>query len=322
MKEARFIKLNKERWTELEQMLQSPKRKSPDEWADMYVELSDDLAFSQTFYPDSNTTGYLNQLAIRFHNRIYRNKKEDRGRFLRYWLEEIPESFYRARWPMLIALLAFLLSVLIGAASTMLDQDFVRLILGDGYVDMTIRNIERGDPMAVYAGGEESAMFGMITLNNIMVALMTFVLGYLGPYFPIAMLIRNGIMLGAFQAFFYQYDSLGISAQAIWIHGTIEITSIVVAGGAGIELSKGFLFPGTYTRMERFKQTAKDGMKMALGLIPFFIIAGFLESFATRHYKTTALSIPLIIISIGLISWYFIYLPYMKHKDEHTEPAP
>lgn len=321
MKEARFIKLNKERWTALEKTLRTNRHGSADEMAASFVQLSDDLVFSQTFYPDSNTTKYLNDLAVMFHRRIYKNKKEDKGRFIRFWLEEVPETFYKARWSMLVALLAFAVSVLVGVISTMMDEDFVRLILGDHYVDMTIRNIQKGDPMGIYGSSNSMSMFFRITLNNIQVAFIAFAAGILTPYFSIGLLIRNGIMLGAFQAFFYQYDILGLSAQAIWIHGTIEITSIVVAGGAGIQLSSGFLFPGNFTRMERFRVTAKEGLKMAVGLVPFFIIAGFLESFATRHYKETWLSIPIIIISIGMVFWYFIYLPYMRHRDERRERA-
>ncbi|MDX5319512.1 MAG: stage II sporulation protein M [Bacteroidota bacterium] len=314
MKEARFIKTKKKRWEELEKTIRQKEAKTPDELASMYIELSDDLAFSQTFYPRSETTAYLNELALYFHRRIYRNKKEDRGRFLRFWMEEIPDTYYKARWAMLISFIIFLISALIGAISTHVDPDFVRLILGDAYVDMTLENIRKGDPMAVYSSMKEDSMFAMITTNNIRVSFIVFAFGFLGPFLSAALLIQNGIMLGCFQYFFYQHHALSISAQAIWIHGTIEITSIVIAGGAGIYLSSGFLFPGTYTRLEKFRETAKDGMKIVIALVPFFFIAGFLESFVTRYYQNIFVSLPVIIISLGLVFWYFVYFPIMKHR--------
>ncbi|MHB1277853.1 MAG: stage II sporulation protein M [Bacteroidia bacterium] len=316
MKEARFIKLRKKRWEELEAIVKNRSKKEPDELAEMYIELSDDLAYSQTFYPKSKTTSFLNELALFFHRRIYRNKREDRGRFLRFWLEEIPETMYRARFAMLAALLIFLVAILLGIVSMRFNPDFARIILGDAYVDLTLSNIKNQDPMAIYAGERQDLMFLGITLNNIKVSFLAFLFGLLSPLGSAGFLLKNGIMLGCFQYFFYQEGVLGLSAQAIWVHGTIEITSIVVAGGAGIYMSSGFLFPGTYSRIARFRKTAKDGLKIIIGLIPFFIVAGFLESFVTRFYKISALSLPCIILSLGFVFWYFVYLPYMKHRYE------
>ena len=69
----------------------------------------------------------------------------------------------------------------------------------------------------------------------------------------------------------------------IWIHGTLEISAIVLAGAAGLVLGNSFLFPKTYTRMASILKGAKDGLKIVLGLIPIFIVAAFFESFVTRH---------------------------------------
>lgn len=316
MKEARFIKLRKKRWEELEAIVQNRTKKEPDELAEMYIELSDDLAYSRTFYPKSKTTAFLNELALFFHQRIYRNKREDKGRFLRFWLEEIPETMYRVRFAMLASSLVFLIAVVIGIVSMRYNPDFARIIMGDAYVDLTLSNIENKDPMAIYSGERQDLMFLEITQNNILVSFYAFLFGLLSPLGTAGFLLKNGIMLGCFQYFFYQEGVLGLSAQAIWVHGTIEITAIVVAGGAGIHLSSGFLFPGTYSRIARFRDTAKDGLKIIVGLIPFFIVAGFLEGFVTRFYKVSWLSLPCIILSVGFVFWYFVYLPFMKHRYE------
>lgn len=319
MKEARFIKLRKKSWDNLETSFVNGDKKSPDELADLYVELSDDLSYSRTFYPRSKTTSYLNQVALQIHRKIYRNKKEERGRFAAFWLEEIPGLMYSARKAMLSSLILFLLAAAIGALSMKFNPEFARLIMGDSYVDMTLANIDKDDPMGVYGDMRQDDMFMMITVNNIMVSFVVFVLGIFGPLFPAAMLIRNGIMLGCFQYFFYQQGVLQSSLQAIWVHGTIEITSIVIAGGAGMHLGSGWLFPGTYTRMESFVQKARESVKIIVGLVPFFILAGFLEAFVTRFYKVTWLSVPVITISIGLVFWYFLYLPIMQHRHERNK---
>ncbi len=67
------------------------------------------------------------------------------------------------------------------------------------------------------------------------------------------------------------------------VHGTIEIFSIIVAGGSGMLVGSSFMFPGSYTRSESFKKGIKKATKLLIGLIPFFIVAGFIEGFITRY---------------------------------------
>src|SRR5690606_15344093 len=95
-------------------------------------------------------------------------------------------------------------------------------------------------------------------------------------------LFYNGVMLGSFQYFFHQRGLLMESALTIWIHGTLEITAIVIAGGAGIVMGNSILFPGTYSRTESLMRGARRGVKIVLGMIPIFLVAAFLESFVTR----------------------------------------
>ena len=89
-------------------------------------------------------------------------------------------------------------------------------------------------------------------------------------------------MVGSFQTFFFQNEVGFESMLGIWLHGTLEISAIILAGGAGLTLGRGLLFPGTFTRFEAFQMSAQRGIKVMLGITPVFIIAGFIESFATR----------------------------------------
>ena len=207
-----------------------------------------------------------------------------------------------------------------GAVSVAHDDSFVRLILGDSYVNMTLENINNDDPMAVYKGAEESSMFLRITLNNIRVSFYAFVLGVLVPLGTPFILINNGIMLGSFQYFFFQKGLFLTSFLTIWIHGTLEISAIVIAGGAGIVMGNSILFPGTFTRLESFKQGARKGMKLVVGLIPIFITAGFLESYATRHTEYPIfIKSGIILISAAIIIYYFFIYPEIVYNRGRTE---
>jgi uncharacterized membrane protein SpoIIM required for sporulation len=306
MREAVFLRQNQERWQQYEQ---APAR-NPDELAARFVALTDDLAYAQTFYPQSATTAYLNELTSKQHQRLYANKREGTQRFGHFWVVELPLLVARHHRTLAVAAVMFLIFCLVGALSAAYDDSFVRVVMGDAYVDRTIANIRKGDPMAIYKGEDETLMFLSITANNVGVALRTFALGATAGLGTVVMLFFNGVMLGAFQYFFYQYHVLKASVLTIWIHGTLEISAIVLAGGAGLVMARGMLFPGTHSRAEAFRASARDGLKLAIGLVPVFVVAGFLEGFVTRHTEMPVLaSFAIIGLSAAFIGWYFVLYP-------------
>ena len=319
MKEAAFIRQNKKRWEEFEKVVKQRGQAQPDRLAELFIQVTDDLSFARTQYPESRTTRYLNGLAGMVHLEIYKNKKEDKNRFLSFWKEELPRVMYEARKPLLYALLIFLAAGAIGAISTMCDDTFVRLILSDAYVNMTLENIKQGNPTAVYSTSDELSMFFFITWNNIFVSFRVFVFGVFASLGTAVFLLYNGIMVGTFIMFFFQEQQLGQAFPVIMLHGTIELSSIVIAGAAGFVMGNGLLFPGTYSRIESFKKSAVKGLKIVMGLVPFFVIAGFIESFITR-YAFMPMSIKVLIIGLSavLMIYYFVIYPIRIKRHDNV----
>lgn len=315
MREAAFVKQNKDKWTTFESVLAKKTEIDPNKLSDLYIEITDHLSYAKTFYPGSNTELFLNALASEAHQKIYKTKKESKNRIITFWKTEFPTMFYHHQRELLIAFLVFAFFTIVGAFSAANDGDFVRSFLGDGYVNMTLENIEKGDPMAVYKEQGEFNMFLGITINNVRVAIMAFIYGMLLGIGSLYVMLQNGIMLGSFQYMFYEKGLLWESARTIWIHGTIEISVIIIAGCAGLVLAKGILFPGTYTRLESFKRGIINGLKIMLATVPFFVLAGFLEGFVTRHTEMPDwLAILIIASSLALILYYFVIYPHQLHK--------
>jgi uncharacterized membrane protein SpoIIM required for sporulation len=315
MREIAFVRKNKDKWVRFEENLSV----GTDEIAARFIELSDDLSYARTFYPDSDTERYLNQLAGKYYLDLYKNKKQSYRRFFTFWKTELPRLFYGAHRQLLYSFIIFAVAFTIGAFSAAHDSDFVRLILGDSYVNMTIRNIESGDPMAVYKSGDSSFYFIYFIYNNVKVAFLCFVSGILCSVGTLVILVRNGVMLGAFQYFFYQYGVLKESLLSVWLHGTLEISAIVIAGCAGLVLGNSILFPGTYSRKESLGRGVRRGIKIAAGLVPVFIVAAFIEAFVTRHSDMPVWINLLVIGSSALfIIVYFIIYPIHLNKRNHV----
>jgi uncharacterized membrane protein SpoIIM required for sporulation len=209
----------------------------------------------------------------------------------------------------------FALFTALGFVSELADENFVRIVLGDDYVDTTIERIKQGNPLGIYSEGNQVEMFFRITINNIFVSFSVFAMGLLFSFGTAFQLFRNGIMLGAFQAFFVKYHLLAKSILVVWIHGTFEISAIIIAGAAGFVLGNSLLYPKTYTRIESLKTGAKKSLKIIVGIVPVFIAAGFLESFITRYSNMpTWLSLFIILVSLSCVLGYFVAYPYYVEK--------
>ncbi len=163
---------------------------------------------------------------------------------------------------------------------------------------------------ALAAGRRNMDMFG--------VAFIAFAFGAICSIGTVYVLFTNGVMLGAFCTFFYTQGVFFEANRQIWLHGTLEISVIVIAGCAGLIMGNSILFPGTFSRRQSFMRGAKDGLKVVVSTIPFFIMAGFIEGFITR-YSNMPDALALLIIGGSLLSivLYYIVYPNLLNRKTH-----
>jgi len=282
------------------------------------MKVSSDLSYARTFYPNRSVRRYLNNLTQRvFDQLIRRTRSENIFKQLKHWFaHELPLELYRTRRLLLISFLTFWIAFGVGCFTSAYDSTFTRLMLGDTYVNMTEENINNGDPMAVYKDEADIDMFLGITINNIIVSFKAFIMGILAGAGTVYILVFNGIMIGAFQFFFYKKGLFLTSFLTIWIHGTIEISAIIIAGAAGFLLGRGMLFPGTYSRKDSMRIHAKRAVTVALSTTPLFIIAGLLESFVTRRTDfPDGLRLAIILASLAFILYVYMIYPRIYYKS-------
>lgn len=318
MREVAFIKQNKEKWLEFEQVISKKEIKSPDTIANLHIKIMNDLAYAQTYYPKSKVTIYLNKLAKSSFSNVYDSKREQKNIVLYFFLEKVPLIAYYNRKYLYLAFIVFFCFFLIGLFSTFNDSFFARQILGNQYIDMTIENIESGDAMAVYKNGSNWGTFIGIYENNQKVGLYMFLSGiFLGKGTGFYV-VKNAIMVAVFQAFFYQYNSLYDSLKGIWIHGTYEIFGLIIESGAGYMIGGSILFPGALKRIESFLKGTKNAFYLFLSTIPFTIMAAFLEGYVTRYSNKIPdlFCFAIILFSLLSISYYYLYLPFVVAKKQ------
>ncbi|WP_298764050.1 stage II sporulation protein M [uncultured Polaribacter sp.] len=319
MREIAFIKQNKEKWLEFEQVISNKTKKSPDNIANLHIKIMNDLAYAQTYYSKSKVTTYLNKLAKHSFDKVYQTKRRDQNAFLYFFFDKVPLLAYQYRKYFYLSFAFFFICFFIGLLSTFNDETFARQILGNDYIDQTLENIESGDAMAIYKGGSNWGTFIGIYNNNQRVGLNMFLSGlFLGlgtGYYVVV----NGIMVAVFQAFFYQQNSLFDSIKGIWIHGTYEIFGIIIEAATGYIIGASILFPGTLKRLQSFKIGMRDAFYIFISTIPFTIAAAFLEGYVTRYSNImpTFVCFAIIIFSLVSIGYYYLILPFkvaQKHQ--------
>lgn len=322
MREVAFIKQNKEKWLSFERAIVNKNVNDPDILASQYISVINDLAYAQTYYPKSAVIRYLNQLSANAYQKIYKTKTTDTSRIISFWKTEVPLICYQYRSFIYIAFAVFFTFTFIGAISAANDGEFVRSILGDNYVNMSLENIEAGDPVAVYKSGSNWGSFIGITINNLKVGIIAFVLGVFLGIGTLYIMFKNCIMLGSFQYFFYDKGVFWESVRGIWIHGAMEIFAIVIECAAGLILGASILFPATHSRYTSFKIGAKTGIKILISTFPFTFAAGFLEGFITRYSNIMPhwLSVSIILITLSIISYYYLIYPFKIQKQVTKTP--
>jgi len=324
MREALFIKKNAQKWQEYEHF----ETNDPDEMANRFTTLVDDLAYAKTFYPHSKVTQLINGHAVSIYQSIYQNKKGKYSRLLSFWKTELPLIIRRNHKVFLFTFLFFAVCCTMGVVSSMTDYEFVKGVMGENYVAMTEENIANGDPFGVYKNTAEGGYFSSfmrLFYHNVLIDFLAFISGLLLGVFTLHILFQNSVMIGCFEYMFFA-KGLGMkSVMVIWIHGTLEISAMIISAAAGFIIAKSILFPGSYKRLGSFKRGVKDAIKIMIIFVPMTLCAAFLESYVT-HLMSESFdkdqkggmpvwgSAIILCASLAFIVWYFVIYPIIVEK--------
>lgn len=315
MKQQFFVETNRAKWDFYALESKRMKVLSPSAVSQYYLELSTDLAFAQTYYPKSDLVAYLEKLTLNYHQYIYQRNPTRWKEFLYFFTHDLPLACYEARRELWLTSLIFVVGALIGWVSQMGNVNFADLFFGESYMTTTRKNIVEGNPFGIYEGMGEFQMFWDIMWNNCIVGTRTFLSGLLTLFFTVFMLLRTGIMVGCFDAFFAQQGLLAEVLLVPNMHGVLELPAIIIAGGGGMVLGTSWLFPGHRSRLSAFRQGAICGVRLYLFSLFLFVIAAFIEGYLTRHTEFP-IAVRATFVGIGLIvmSYYTLILPRQRWK--------
>ena len=280
---TRWLEKRKPYWSRLEQLVDRSGRRGTgslnhhelQELGLLYRQTASDLAAVREDVTSRQLAFYLNQLLGRAHNLIYMGHRQKLSGLLRFYTETYPRIFRETLPQTLLAFALFAIAAIAACAVTLRDPAFAHRLLGAQMME-TIERREMWTHSIVSV--KPLAASGIMT-NNLTVTFTTFALGITAGLGTIWMMVFNGILIGVIGAATWRAGMAGQLWSFVAPHGVLELPAIFIAGGAGLEIARGLLFPGLLPRRDSLAQAGGRAAQLLLGTIPMLIVAGVIEGF-------------------------------------------
>jgi uncharacterized membrane protein SpoIIM required for sporulation len=309
-------------WRRLEALLAEAARKGIGglafddlrELALLYRQIAADLA---TVAEDPGSTRFahdLNQLLAHAHNTIYAAASSPRPGVWVFLRQTFPRAVRRNIAPCAAAFCIFVIAGVVGAVLTARDPDFALNVLGPDMIatiarhEMWTHSIVSVKPLASSA----------IMTNNLTVSFLAFAAGISAGLGTVYLMAFNGLLIGVLGT---ACAASGMSLP-LWSfvapHGALELPALFVAGGAGLRLGQGLLFPGYLPRRQALVQAGREAVPLILGCVPLLVVAGILEAFVSPSDVPVPLKFG---ISAALLATLGAYLRFEGRHEPTDDPA-
>lgn len=245
------------------------------ELALLYRQIASDLSTVREDAASTQLTTYLNRLLGRAHNLIYMGRRASTGGIWTFYKDTFPAVFRETFADSFAAFTVFVVAAVVGALLGFADPSFLRHFLGAGMMNTIEQHKMWTDSIVTIKPLASSE----ILTNNISVSFATFALGITAGIGTIYMMLVNGILIGVIGVACFR-ENMSLSLWSfVAAHGVLELPAIFIAGGAGLGIARGMLFPGNLPRRMSLVIAGARSVRLVLGTIPMLIIAGLVEGF-------------------------------------------
>jgi uncharacterized membrane protein SpoIIM required for sporulation len=311
----RWLEKRKPYWARLEELVQRSKRgvsalshRELQELGLLYRQTASDLAEVREDASTRQLAAYLNELLGRGHNLIYMGQKPKVNAMVSFYRDTYPRIFRETLPLTLLAVAIFAVTAVATWVLTIHDPAFAHRVVGPHMME-TIEQRKMWTDSIV--GIKPLASSGIMT-NNLTVAFTTFAFGITAGIGTIYMMILNGLLIGVIGAATWR---AGMALQ-LWSfvapHGVLELPAIFIAGGAGLEIARGMLFPGLLPRKVSLAHAGGRAGRLLLGTIPLLVVAGVIEGFFSPSGAPKAMKFTLAAVLFATLMSYL----FMVNQEE------
>lgn len=323
-----FIEERKEDWQRLELLVKklrpsSRKNLTRDElwelgrlYTGAVADLSTLRSSGAAEHLDREAFTYLNSLVIRAHGAIYRKPPFRWSSVWEFFSEAFPEACRDARRFIAASVTVFVSSAALGWALGLKEPGFIELLVPESI----IARVEEGRVWFDHLHTIAPMASGWLMTHNISVTFLTIAGGITFGLGTVYLLALNGLLLGVIAALCFEH---GLSLP-FWTfvlpHGSLELSAICIAGGAGLMLGHCLVDPGPYRRGELLAVRSKSIGTLALGCIPLLVLAGVIEAFFSPTPLPQWLKFAFAAISFGSLVMYIVLVGRTDKRDLGATP--
>lgn len=284
-----------------------------DELVERYRSASADLADIKTSAGRTPTGDHVSTILGRARLRLTGAGDDPLRQIPRFFALQLPAALYRVRWTTLVVALAF---VLIGGLTAMWisENPAVLATLGS---PAELKDIAEHQFTDYYSENPVAEFAGLVWTNNAWIAAQCVVFGITGIW-PLMVLMQNAVGVGATAGIMFSFDRADVFFASILPHGLLELTSVFVAGAAGLQIFWSWVAPGRRSRGEALAAAGRSLATIVIGLILSLALSGVIEGFITRQPWPVWIKVGIGAAALALFLFYMLFVGRRAHRAGET----
>lgn len=279
----------------------------------LYRMVISDLARAQASPEFQHVVPYLNSLAQRGHGRVYTAPPTRGQDVLNFLVRDFPRCVRRHAGLVLLAGGLFWLGAVVAMLTVALDPATERFFVQPAVIEQLDQGVLWTDRSSA-APSEAS----FLMTNNIRVAINAFALGVLFGVGTLVLMLHNGLFAFGGPMQVATHHGMGERLlNFIAPHGMLELTTIFIAGAAGMVIGFALLFPGEFTRWQSVRRQANDALVLIMGCVPLLVLAGMIEGLISLNQAVP----PVMRWWVGGLSALGLFA-YLGWSGRQADPQP
>jgi len=277
-----FVAEREPRWAELDRLLQQANPLGQGERtrrvAALYRALSADVMQVRSLGFGADLRRRLDALASRTHGFLYRTPERQGSFAFRQMLGEFPRVV-RRHWAFVAAAaVLFWLPFVLGLAGTLWRPGFGERVLPPEMLEAMSsaygESFAQGRP-----DGGDAAMAGFYVYNNVGIAFRCFATGILFGAGSIFFLVYNGLVTGTVVGWVSAHGNGHNILTFVCGHSPFELTAIVIAGAAGLQIGYALIDTGGLSRRSSLLAAGRSAIVLVMGAGVALLVAAGVEGF-------------------------------------------
>lgn len=291
---AQFVDTHRPKWERLSLLLDRIESaglkqlslEEAQEFGRLYRQASSDLLTARGRAASADLVEYLNELVARGYAQTYPGSTYRARDTVDFVARGFPQ-LVRREWKVVLAsFLLFFLGTGFGFVAMAKDPQAAVILVPEEHLhldpDQRIADEANGPKLS---GGEQATFASFLFTHNIQVAFLCFAMGISLGVGTVVLLWYNGVQLGALAWVYFAKGHLVWFLAWILPHGVTEISAICLGSAGGLIIARAMLAPGERTAGQALREESKTAVKMVLGTIPLFIVAGLTEGSISQIHQ-------------------------------------